>query len=122
MTRPVRRGPSTASGELGAAQPADSFCKVGTSNRQRQRITDILNAQALTSTDTAKRRVASAALMEGPTPPLKAEALHKLLEAEKDETVRANLGAALALYVAADPAAAGVSSGAGHVCRNLGAL
>ena len=97
--------PLTAGGELGAAQPADNLRKVGTSNRQRQRITDILNAQALTSTDTAKRRQASAALMEGPTPPLKAEALHKLLEAEKDETVRANLGAALALYVAADPAA-----------------
>ena len=95
----------TAAGELGAARPADTLRKVGTSNRQRQRITDILNAQSLTSTDTAKRRQASAALMDGPTPPLKADALHKLQEAEKDETVRANLGAALALYVAADPAA-----------------
>ena len=97
--------PLTAAGELGAAQPADTLRKVGTSNRQRQRITDILNAQALTSTDTAKRRQASAALMDGPTPPLKADALQKLLLGEKDETVRANLGAALALYVAADPAA-----------------
>lgn len=97
--------PLTAGGDLGAAQPADSLRKVGTSNRQRQRITDILNAQALTSTDTAKRRQASAALMDGPTPPLKAEALRTLLEAEKDEAVRANLGAALALYVAAAPAA-----------------
>ena len=95
----------TAAGELGAAQPADTLRKVGTSNRQRQRITDILNAQALTSTDTAKRRQASAALMDGPTPPLKADALQKLLLGEKDEAVRANLGAALALYVAADPAA-----------------
>ena len=97
--------PLTAAGELGAAQPADTLRKVGTSNRQRQRITDILNAQALTSTDTAKRRQASAALMDGPTPPLKADALQKLLLGEKDEAVRANLGAALALYVAADPAA-----------------
>lgn len=97
--------PLDAKGELGAAQPADALRKVGTSNRQRQRITDILNAQALTSTDTAKRRQASAALMDSATPPLKAEALHKLLAGEKDETVRANLDAALALYVAADPAA-----------------
>ena len=95
----------TATGGLGAAQPADTLRKVGTSNRQRQRITDILNAQALTSADTARRRQASAALMEGPTPPLKADALHNLLEAEKDDIVRANLGAALALYVASDPAA-----------------
>ena len=71
----------TAAGELGAARPADTLRKVGTSNRQRQRITDILNAQSLT------------------------DALQKLLTAEKDEAVRANLGAALALYVAADPAA-----------------
>lgn len=97
--------PLDARGELGAAQSADNLRKVGTSNRQRQRITDILNAQALTSTDTAKRRQASAALMDSATPPLKAEALNKLLAGEKDETVRANLGAALALYVAADPAA-----------------
>lgn len=95
----------TATGGLGAAQPADTLRKVGTSNRQRQRITDILNAQALTSADTARRRQASAALMEGPTPTLKADALHNLLEAEKDDIVRANLGAALALYVASDPAA-----------------
>lgn len=95
----------TATGGLGAAQPADTLRKVGTSNRQRQRITDILNAQALTSADTARRRQASAALMEGPTPTLKADALHNLLEAEKDDIVRANLGAALALYVANDPAA-----------------
>lgn len=95
--------PLDARGELGAAQSADSLRKVGTSNRQRQRITDILNAQALTSTDTAKRRQASAALMESATPPLDAEALHKLLAGEKDEAVRGNLSAALALYVAADP-------------------
>lgn len=95
----------TATGGLGAAQPADTLRKVGTSNRQRQRITDILNAQALTSADTARRRQASAALMEGPTPTLKADALHNLLEAEKDDIVRANLGAALALYVASDPSA-----------------
>lgn len=97
--------PLDAKGELGAAQSADSLRKVGTSNRQRQRITDILNAQALTSTDTAKRRQASAALMDSLTPPLKAEALTKLLAGEKDEAVRGNLNAALALYVAADPAA-----------------
>ncbi|QTO40531.1 urea ABC transporter permease subunit UrtB [Desulfovibrio desulfuricans] len=96
--------PLDAKGELGAVQPADNLRKVGTSNRQRQRITDILNAQALTSTDTVKRRQASAALMDSATPPLKAEALHKLLDGEKDEAVRANLSAALALYVAADPA------------------
>ncbi|WP_022659917.1 urea ABC transporter permease subunit UrtB [Desulfovibrio desulfuricans] len=96
--------PLNAKGELGTAQSADSLRKVGTSNRQRQRITDILNAQALTSTDTVKRRQASAALMDSATPPLKAEALHKLLDGEKDEAVRANLSAALALYVAADPA------------------
>ncbi len=95
--------PLDAKGELGAAQSADNLRKVGTSNRQRQRITDILNAQALTSTDTAKRRQASAALMESATPPLDAEALHKLLAGEKDEAVRGNLSAALALYVAADP-------------------
>ncbi|MFT4302782.1 MAG: urea ABC transporter permease subunit UrtB, partial [Desulfovibrio sp.] len=97
--------PLDARGELGAAQSADSLRKVGTSNRQRQRITDILNAQALTSTDTAKRRQASAALMESTTPPLNAEALHKLLNVEKDEAVRGNLNATLALYVAADPSA-----------------
>ena len=62
--------PLDAKGELGAAQSADALRKVGTSNRQRQRITDILNAQALTSTDTAKRRQASAALMDSATPPL----------------------------------------------------
>ena len=98
--------PLDARGELGAAQSADSLRKVGTSNRQRQRITDILNAQALTSTDTAKRRQASAALMESATPPLDAEALHNLLAGEKDEAVRGNLSAALALYVAADPGSA----------------
>jgi len=97
--------PLDAAGALGAARSADGLRKVGTSNRQRQRITDILNAQALTSANTAKRRQASAALMDGPTPPLKAEALHKLLAGEKDAAVRANLDAALALYVAADPAA-----------------
>lgn len=97
--------PLDARGELGAAQSADALRKVGTSNRQRQRITDILNAQALTSTDTAKRRQASAALMDSATPPLKAEALNKLLTGEKDEAVRGNLNAALALYVAADHAA-----------------
>ena len=97
--------PLDAKGELGAARSADTLRKVGTSNRQRQHITDILNAQALTSTDTAKRRQASAALMDNATPPLKAEALRKLLDGEKDKNVRANLNAALALYVAADPAA-----------------
>ena len=97
--------PLDAGGDLGAARSADSLRKVGTSNRQRQRITDILNAQALTSTDTAKRRQASAALMDSATPSLKADALHKLLAGEKDEAVRANLSAALALHVAADPAA-----------------
>ncbi len=97
--------PLDTKGALGAPQSADSLRKVGTSNRQRQRITDILNAQSLTSTDTTKRRQASAALMDSATPPLKADALRKLLAGEKDEEVRANLDAALALYVAADTAA-----------------
>ena len=97
--------PFNADGGLGAARNADGLRKVGTSNRQRQRITDILNAQALTSADTAKRRKASAALMESPVPPLAADALRTLLAAEKDATVRDNLNAAIALYVAADTAA-----------------
>lgn len=89
-----------------APRPAEGLRRVGTSNRQRQRMTDLLNARSLTSPDVQRRRAAAAALMENAVPPLKAPALQALLAAEKDAPTRASLEAALALLTAADQAAA----------------
>ena len=115
-----------------SARPAEGLRRVGTSNRQRQRITDVLNARALTAPNVLRRRAAAAALMESAVPPLKAPALRALLDVEKDAPTRASLEAALALHTAADKNAAPAdllqavaaldANGAPTACNALNAL
>ena len=115
-----------------SARPAEGLRRVGTSNRQRQRITDVLNARALTAPNVLRRRAAAAALMESAVPPLKAPALRALLDVEKDAPTRASLEAALALHTAADKSATPAdllqavaaldANGAPTACNALNAL
>ncbi len=91
----------------GVAVPFDAarLKKIAINNKQRQEIAAVLNSRALHDVDPAKRRAASATLMEAVGPEINRDELTALLDVEKDPVVRKNLRTALGILIVNDPAA-----------------
>ncbi len=89
-------------GELISKNQDTPLRKVGTSNRQRQEISAILDSRMLTSSDVQARRIAAAALTTTLTPAIDRETLTTLLTTEKDGQTRDSLNTAWALLTSAE--------------------